>query len=128
MKINHVAFSVSDIDRSIDWYKNTLGFQLETKYKKHDLVIAHLVLGDARIELFSGDISPLPEERKTLRSDLRVTGTKHVCFEIENIDKLAADLKQRGVDFETEIDTAGFGGKYVFIKDLDGILIELYQK
>lgn len=64
MNINHVAFSVSDIDRSIDWYKNTLGFQLETKYKKHDLVIAHLVLGDARIELFSGDISPLPGRKK----------------------------------------------------------------
>jgi|SRR3989344_1656315 len=129
MKIHHVALSVHNIDRSIDWYKNNLGFQLETKYEKHNLTIAHLVLGDARVELFSSaDSKPLPQDRQTLKSDLRVIGTKHVCFEVDDIQGLVNTLKTRGVDFETETDTAGFGGKYVFIKDLDGILIELYQK
>ncbi|MFA7310138.1 MAG: VOC family protein [Candidatus Paceibacterota bacterium] len=129
MKINHVAFSVSNSDRSVNWYQNNLGFKLERKYEKHGLTIAHLVSGEARIELFSGSGSEsLPENRKKLLDDLQMVGTKHVCFEVDNVERFAGNLKEKGVGFETDVDTAGFGGKYVFIKDLDGILIELYSK
>ena len=91
--------------------------------------ITQLVLGDVRVELFCfrEDTKVLPDYRKDLMDDLHVLGTKHLCIEVENLDQTIEDLKQKGVKFATELDTAGFGGRYIFFKDCNGILIELYQ-
>ena len=128
-KLHHVALTVNNIDESIEWYKNKLGFNLIHRYEKHGMEIAHLKLGDVRIELFNyGDnTKSLPDYRKELMDDLHVIGTKHLCIEVDDLDKTIIKLKEKGVEFIREIDTAGFGGRYIFIKDCNSILIELYQ-
>jgi len=91
--------------------------------------IIQLALGEIRLELFcyGQDTKPLPEYRKDLLDDLHVVGTKHFCIEVNNLDEIVRRLKERGVEFPREVDTAGFGGNYVFFKDCNGILVELYQ-
>ncbi len=128
-KFHHVALTVKNIDESIEWYEQKLGFKLIHRYTKHNMEIAHIESGGVRIELFNygNKTEPLPEYRKDLKNDLHVMGTKHLCMEVENLEKIIGDLKAKNVHFETETDTAGFGGKYIFFKDCNGILIELYQ-
>lgn len=70
---------------------------------------------------------PLPGYRKGLMDDLHVIGTKHLCIEIKNLDAFVKELKQKGVEPQ-KISQAGFGGRFTFIKDNNGILIELYEK
>jgi len=60
--------------------------------------------------------------------DLHVIGTKHFCIEAENLDDLVQKLKKRDIAFSTEIDTAFFGGGYIFPQDCNGILIEMYER
>lgn len=59
--------------------------------------------------------------------DLHVIGTKHLCIEVDDLDEFIKQLQSKAVEFATKMDTAGFGGRYIFIKDCNGILIELYQ-
>lgn len=128
-KPHHIAFTVNNIDESLDWYQSKLGFSLIHKYEKHGMEIALLKLNDTRIELFSYGVNtkPLPDYRKHLMDDLHIVGTKHLCIEVQSLEETIKDLKERRVEFVTEIDTASFGGRYVFFKDCNGILLELYQ-
>ena len=92
--------------------------------------IALLGLNNLRLELFNfrKDTKPLPNYRNELTKDLQVIGTKHLCFETINLDKHIKELKNKRVNFITQPDNAFFGGRYVFFKDCNGILIELYER
>mgnify|MGYP001611154732 CR=1 FL=1 len=130
LKTHHVAFSVDSLETSLKWYKENLSFELVHKNKWNDLNIALIKSGEVTIELFQFDegTDPLPENQNHQMTDLHTTGVKHLCIEVENLDETIKELKEKSVEFATEIDTAGFGGKYIFIKDCNGILIELYQR
>lgn len=127
--IHHIALTVRDMDESVAWYRSVFDAEVVERYSKHDMEIAHIKIGNARLELFSSGVTAesLPEYRKSLQSDIRVVGTKHICLETDSLDALMEKLKKQNVKFATEVDTAGFGGRYVFIQDPNGILIELYQ-
>lgn len=126
---HHVAFTVGNTEESIKWYQEKLGFEVIHRYDKHGMEITQLKLGEVRIELFcyGEETKTLPDYRKELMDDLHVIGTKHLCIEVDNLDEMISQLKKKGITDIREIDTAGFGGRYTFIKDPNGILIELYQ-
>lgn len=128
-KPHHVALTVKNTDESIQWYQEKLGFEVTHKYNKHGMEITQLKLDAVRLELFcyGESTKPLPEDRKDLMDDLHVMGTKHLCIEVENIEEIIEQLKAKDVLFTRELDTAGFGGRYIFFKDCNEILIELYQ-
>ncbi|MDP2671304.1 MAG: VOC family protein [bacterium] len=128
-KPHHIALTVNNVEESSRWYHEKLGFQTLHHYKKQGMEIILLRLKEVLIELFSFEEStkPLPNYRQTLMEDLHTVGTKHLCIEVENLDKVVKDLKSKGVEFVMETDDAGFGGRYIFFKDCNGILVELYQ-
>ena len=129
-KPHHIAFTIKNTDESIKWYKEKLGFEVIHSNNKNGMEITLIKLDQVVIELFcfGKDTKQLPEYRKDLLKDLRVIGTKHLCIEVDNLDLTIKELKQKNVEFTMDIDKAGFGGKYIFLKDCNGILIELHQK
>ena len=128
-KTHHVALTVNNLEESIKWYREKLGFEVIHRYKKDRMEFVLLKLNEVRIELFNfgSETKPLPEYRKGLTDDLQTVGVKHLCLEVENLSDMIVRLKQKGVEFVTEIDSAAFGGEFIFIKDCNGILIELYS-
>lgn len=125
---HHIALTVNNTEVSIKWYQDKLGFKLTHRYNKHGMEVSHLQLGNVRLELFcyGKDTKSLPDYRKDLMGDLHVIGTKHLCIGVKDLDLFIKQIKKRGVEVIREIDTAGFGGRYTFIKDCNGILIEIY--
>ncbi|EKD85911.1 MAG: hypothetical protein ACD_37C00577G0001, partial [uncultured bacterium] len=124
-----VAFSVNNLAESVQWYKEKLGFKIIHNHKSKEMEFVLLELGEVKLELFNfgSETKPLPDYRKSLTDDLHTVGIKHLCLETENFGEAIVDLKEKGVKFVTEIDKAAFGGKYIFFKDCNGILIELYE-
>src|SRR3989344_8138763 len=125
LKTHHIALTVNNLDESIKWYKEKLRFELIHRYKKDDMEFALLSFGKIRIELFNfkNQTLPLPEYRKELISDLHTVGIKHLSLQTDDLEKSISDLKAKGAEFVKEIDSAAFGGHYIFFKDLNGILI-----
>ncbi len=128
----HVGISVRDIEETIEWYRNILGFELlwcrdfaELKSK-----IAFVKKGDFEIELFEHHESiQLPKERLMPKSDIQTQGTKHVAFGVDDITTLFEDFKNKNVDIvfgpiESPPKDALFG----FIRDPSGVLIEFIEK
>ena len=60
-------------------------------------------------------------------SNLEILGMKHIAFEVDDIEKKIVELKVLGVE-TTDPKQGASGGKYVFLKDPDGIPIELYEE
>lgn len=129
-KPHHVALTVNNIDESIKWYESKLGFSTSFRRDKNGMDLAILELEDVRIELFNFEdqTKPLPKFNKDLMQDLHMVGTKHLCLQVDDLEEAITKLKEKGVEFVTEIDTAAFGGRYIFFKDCNDILIELYQE
>lgn len=128
-KPHHAAFTVANIDDSVQWYKTNLDFKLVHKHELKDGTFVILKKDLVRIELFNfGQATkPLPKYRHDLMKDLHVQGMKHLCIEVEDLDQLIAELNAKSIETRP-VDTAGFGGRFTFIKDPNGILIEFYQK
>ena len=127
-RFNRVAFTVRDLEESIAWYKEVLGFVLIFRYEKPHIKLVHLKLNEFVLELleFGGRTATIPNYRKTLNDELHVVGTKHLSIETEDLESSIVDLEKKGVEFASEIDESAAGGRFIFFKDCNGILIELY--
>ncbi len=129
LKPLHVGISVPDIDASIAWYEQMLGFRLvsDKYFEQLPARIAFLELGDFSIELFQvPGAAPLPDDRRVPNLDIRTHGTKHVAYAVEDLSGLMATLKSKGVD--VAMDSFPMEGDLVaFIRDNTGNLIELIE-
>ena len=126
----HVGISVADIEASVKWYREFLGF--ETVYDTYMPPLkARLVFmrnGDFELELFEHDESiPLPPGRLLPNSDIQTQGTKHVCFAHPDVTSFLTDMKSRGVDVVLGPQVMPDGKTMGFIRDNNGTLIEFIQ-
>jgi glyoxylase I family protein len=139
---HHTVLLVSDFDRSVDFYCNTLGFELvssdadrrgpflDEMFAVNGVVIklALIRAGGEIIELIEPVAPPAIVGHDG--SDDRF-GIARIGFEVDEIEELVADLRAKSVEFISEIVTIReghySGGKVVFFRDPDGILLEFQQ-
>ncbi len=145
-EVIHIGITVSDMDRSIDFYKNTLGLTYQGEMimegKETDILfgrnnckvrVAYLngseLLNTPPVEL----LQFVSDNCEVRQSDLHTTSISEICFLVDDIDTAYTKLKAKGVEFISEpqffdLTTQGFGkSKAVYFKDPDGIILELLQ-
>ena len=128
-RIDHVAILVDDMDKTLSFWQDALGIQMtdlqEVPVEKSR--IAFLPLGDSEIEL----VQPTTDDSGAARYlEKRGAGIHHICLEVDDIEGMLAQLKDKGVRLINESPQAGPGGKrYAFIhpKSANGVLVELYE-
>jgi methylmalonyl-CoA/ethylmalonyl-CoA epimerase len=129
LKPHHCGISVPDLEASIAWYRDMLGFSVKALMTL-DAVgakIGFMRHGDFEIELFEvPGASLLPDDRRYPNRDLLTHGTKHIAFEVENLKSVVDTLKERGVNIAMDV-TNMPDGKVAFIRDNTGTLIELLK-
>ena len=140
--LHHTGYTVSDLDRSVAFYRDVLGCEVIATQEKEGGYLAaivgypgaHVRMAHLRvpedghaIELFeymspTGTRPPL---------ELCNVGTSHLCFIVDDLPSVYAELRERGVDFvsppvtvDTGVNRGGYG---VYLRDPDGITIELFQ-
>ena len=129
-KVLHVGISVSDMERSLKWYKEVLGFDQLLKDDYVPPLGARICFirgcGGYEIELFQYDQpKAIPSDRLTPNSDLQTIGTKHAAFETDDMPALKAHFVACGVDIAHEVTMDGEA--VMFIRDPDGVLLEFIQ-
>ena len=129
LKFHHGALSVPDLEASIAWWRDVLGFEVERNVTI-DAIPAKMAMvrrGDLRVELFElPQAAPLPDGRRHPDTDVLTHGTKHVAFAVKDVRAVAEELKSRGVDIVMIADLPFT--TVAFIRDNAGNLLELYQQ
>ncbi len=127
--LEHVAIAVKDLDVSVKYYVEVLGFappELEVveEQKVRTAIFGH---GMGRIELIC-PTEPNTSVAKFLEK--RGEGLHHICVEVDDIVATLAELKAKGTALIDESPKIGAGGAQVaFIhpRGAHGVLTELRQ-
>jgi methylmalonyl-CoA/ethylmalonyl-CoA epimerase len=122
--VTHVGISVGNMDEAIRWWGDLLGFQLvsrDTYDFMDNMEIAFLRLDEFEIELFCS-----PKARRLdadYDADNTVIGTKHVAFEVDDMDEMLARIEALNVhiNFQTVME----GDRVCFVADPWGTPVEL---
>lgn len=116
-EINHITFSVSDLEKSIEFYKKVFGAKLLVKGEN----LAYFDL--------NGLWLALNVEKDIERNEIYHSYT-HISFSIndEDYNQILDNLKGIGVDIIEDRARNEEEGKSIYFRDLDGHLFEFHTK
>jgi len=139
INIRHVGIVVSDIDKSLYFYKDLLGFEIKKnntesgEYIDTFLGLNDVIVQTVKISLSTGDMIELlhyktnKEEAKAIK--INQIGCTHIAVTVDNLDETYKRLKEEGVSFINPpfVSSSGFA-KVAFCKDPDGFFIEMVEE
>jgi catechol 2,3-dioxygenase-like lactoylglutathione lyase family enzyme len=140
---DHTSFTVSNLDRSVAFYCDLLGFRLlrqrpeiTNNYFRAIVGIPDAQVRDAwieipgtshRLELFEYQHPRGTPQTLTPNNP----GSSHLAYLVDDLQAMFPKLKAAGVEFISEpvyLDEGpNTGGWALYMKDPDGIVIELFQ-
>ena len=141
--VNHVCFTVSDLDRSIAFWTRLTGAGPESRveYKEpQDAAVTgypgvHMSAayfrfpGDLLLELFEYHV---PESVAASSNETYVVGNAHVGIVVDDLDEAYRHLQDTGATFRSDgpvpIETGEHAGaRTMYVRDPDGITIEILE-
>ena len=116
-----VRYQVRDVDRSVSFYTQQLGFTLK---HQQESMFAKVACGE--LDLFlsgpgSSGARNMPDGRAQ-----EPGGWTRIVLRVDNLPEQIATLKEAGLTFRNEIET-GPAGSQIQIEDPDGNPIELFE-
>ena len=116
-----VRYLVTDVQRSIAFYTEALGFTLDQSMAP---AFARISYNDLTVWLAgppSSAARPMPDGRRP-----EPGGWNRFVVEVADLASSVAKLKQAGLRFRNDI-VVGPGGKQILLEDPDGNLVELFE-
>jgi glyoxylase I family protein len=139
-RVTHVGVGVSDLERSVRFYRDLLGFvrlaELEIGGEPTDRLLelegshlraVYLERDGLRLELLH--FAAPTRERVRLPRAMDDLGFTHLSIRVSDLDDLVRDLRAAGVAVreKTRLDFPEVGAAAVIVEDPDGLPIELVQ-
>ncbi len=121
--IAHWALKVHDLERSLAFYRDTLGFaeMMRINHDDGQLMLVYLRVTDTQyVELF-------PRGAGSVAPDEDTTSMHHVCLQVDNMANTVATLEKIGVPLFRGAKLGLDGNNQCWIKDPDGNRIEFMQ-
>jgi catechol 2,3-dioxygenase-like lactoylglutathione lyase family enzyme len=135
-RLDHVSFTVGELDRSIAFY-GRFGFEPFKSYQSAGPEV------DEGADAANADMSIVwlrqPGERAMLELIRYVNypaepaahnshvGAAHLCFAIDDVFSAYEQLRADGLQFLSPPHEDGFGVRWVYLRDPDGNAVELIQ-
>jgi glyoxylase I family protein len=116
-----VRYQVKDVDRSVTFYTQYLGFKLGPKPGS---AFASVSNGNLLLWLSgpqSSGARPMPDGRQQ-----QPGGWNRLVLEVDDLPSRVAAMKKAGLRFRNAIET-GPGGKQIQLEDPDGNPVELFE-
>jgi lactoylglutathione lyase len=138
--IHHFALTVSQMDRSIAFYRDLFGLEvLSDREVDRDYVeqitavpgahvrIVHLVGYGRQVELLQYLAPPGADRARALQD----VGSAHLCFQSDDLDADVERLRSAEVTFRSmPVETTSGpnrGGRGIYVEDPDGNAVEVVQ-
>jgi catechol 2,3-dioxygenase-like lactoylglutathione lyase family enzyme len=118
-----VRYIVNDVDESIKFYTEFLGFKIDVHpapgFARISLENLHLFLNQAGA---GGAGQTMPDGREPAPG-----GWNRIQIEVEDLEEIVGKLKNAGATFRNDI-VIGKGGNQILLDDPSGNPIELFQQ
>ena len=113
------ALTVKDVETSVAWYTDVLGFAVERRHERGDRLLAvSLRAGAVRVLLAQDDGAKGLDRVKGDGFSLQITTA-------QDVDALAARIKDRGWTLDLEPVTAPHGARVFRLRDPDGFRLTI---
>ena len=116
--IHHKGFHVTDMEKTLSFYCDILGFEHAFDLKDNDGYpwIEYVKIADGSfLEFFYG-----ADEEEKKQYD-------HICFEVADIEKIAKELKEKNVTFAAELSVGKDNNQQFWLRDPDGNWLEFME-
>ncbi len=128
-KINHIGVAVKNLEESMKFYKDQLGFEFNgiDEVASQKVKVAFFKIGETNIELVqaTSEDSPIAKYLEKNRE-----GNHHICYEVDDINAALEELKAKGVKLiDNEPRDGAHNTKVAFVhpKASGGVLTEICQ-
>ncbi len=122
-RVDHVEITTDNLEGSIDFYTNVLGFQIKSRQKMSRPPLQEIVfitLGDTMVELLG------VESGEAKSSAPWQIGFRGLALEVDDMDKAIEYLATKGIEPSVKPMVIGTS-KRGEIRDPNGLMIELRQ-
>ena len=139
--IGHTGVTVSDIDASIAFYRDVLGFPVSQKVHVGGPIFATLTgVPDAEIDVAFVHAPGHEIELLCYLNPARVPsrlrpcdpGFLHICLKVSDIDAVVRSVSDHGFEAVSPIQTVpdgpAAGLRAIYVRDPDGVVLELIQE
>lgn len=132
LSLHNLAFTVSDLEKTIQWYGDILGFKVLSRvsFPAINAQVAFLQNADVRLEVLqaSGGFR-LAEMFADAPAHLLPIGNKVLVLQVNDLHTATLELEEKGVTFAwKEVDLTGEGVFSTMIRDSDGNFINFFQR
>jgi uncharacterized glyoxalase superfamily protein PhnB len=113
------SLTVNDLDRSVSWYRDVLGFGVEETWKDDGKVVG--------VSLRAGDVSFMigQDDWKKGRDRKKGEGFRIFCTTRKNVDEIAKRIKSKGGQLDNEPQDQPWGMRDFSVTDPDGFKITI---
>jgi len=141
LSTNHTSFTVSDLDRTVAFFRDGLGFELTSRSPRSQAVmegITGLAGASATIAFLQGPGHRIelvqyhgPDDRGAVAGRPCDAGFAHVAFDVDDMDAAVATAERYGFrPFRPPMTVdrgPNAGGRAVYLRDGDGVALEFIQ-
>src|SRR5262245_15495087 len=115
------SFTVNDLDRSVAFYRDVLGFGVEEEWKDDGKIVG--------VSLKAGDVSFMigQDDWKKGRDRKKGEGFRIFCVTKRNVDDIAKRIKSKGGQLDHEPQDQPWGMRDFSVTDPDGFKITIAQ-
>jgi catechol 2,3-dioxygenase-like lactoylglutathione lyase family enzyme len=125
LALSHIGINVSNLDRSLGYYRRVFGYQLvydNDAKEEHDHVLIGVIAGTA-VELVKkaapgGHVAPRPVDPNSI-------GFSGITFSVKDVDEAYTALEHEGLANMDPPVTLPNGIRLVLFRDPDGNLLEV---
>lgn len=115
------SFTATDLQRSIAFYRDVLGFVIGEEWRENgELAGCEIRAGVVTFVLGQDDFAKGRDRQKGV-------GTRVRCHTVQDLDKLAAEIKARGGVLDQEPQDMPWGERSFLISDPDGFKLTFIQ-
>ena len=132
-RVDHVSMAVWKIDEHLPLLTEVFGMRLVERYRNpaegYNGVGLEIVTSGGRAPVQWEVLEPAADDSFLVRFlRERGPGLHHVTFEVEDVDRAAEALRQRGIEpFGGVRQNGGWKELFIHPRDTGGVLIQLYQ-
>jgi lactoylglutathione lyase len=114
MQVSYATIIVADMDESVDFYAEVMGFEVDSQFKPVPGVVITLMRGqgDAMVEL--------------IKNTEDSVGLHSVGMDVEDVDATVEELRSKGARITME-PVPTLVGSMAFMEDPNGVKIALIQ-